>query len=578
MINLEILLTSAFLASALTMTLAAFSQYIVQRAGLFSTAPVAFIAIGAYASTYFIMQVELPTPVSVALAVALCAALGALLGRLVAKLRGAYVAIATLSVVLVIQQVATMWTPVTGGPLGITNIPVWASNPIMIVMAAATVASVFAFDQSALGKRQAAMRLDEVAAASVGVDVVLNGVIASTLSSAIAGLAGAVTAGNLFAIEPTAFGFGLVVALLSAVVIGGYRSALGPVLGAFAIVGLPLVFSGQAMIAGSVVGLVTIVILRFVPRGLAGAIPLATLRLLRARPSTEGSPREAKGTAASSETLEIVDRGELVATSIARSYGKVKAVQNISIAVAPGQIVGLIGPNGAGKTSVINLLAGLTALDSGTVSLGRREIHRLPAFRIARLGVVRSFQACRLFHELPVVTNVQVAASSGRSKTQRSRLSDRQAAHEALRLVGYRGSLTRKAEELSYADQRRVEIARALATEPSFILLDEPAAGMTASESAELETVLRRIAGLGIGVLVIDHNVSWIFSVCDVVSVQHLGRLIAAGAPEDVRKNPVVISAYTGQTPEKEEVRKDPVVISAYTGQTPEKENGYVAG
>ncbi|GAA2339894.1 branched-chain amino acid ABC transporter ATP-binding protein/permease [Dactylosporangium salmoneum] len=556
MIDFGILISPAFLISALITALGGYSQYVVQRAGFFSTAPAAFIAIGAYSSTYAIMTWHLPVVVAVLGAALLTAVTGALLGMLVGRLRGAYVAIATLSVVLVVQQIAMVWTPVTGGALGITNIPVWATLPVLVGLTAAVLVAVTVYEVSRPGRQQAAMRMDEVAAASTGVNVARGGVIASAFSGAIGGVAGAALAGNQFAIEPTGFGFGLVVSLLCAVVVGGYRSPLGPVLGSLVVVGLPLLLSSYALVAGTVVGLLTVLILLFFPRGLAGVIPLtaesvagAARALLRRGDGTAGEPGEGP-------SLLARRTGDLSAVSIARAYGSVRAVQDVSLHIRPGQVVGLIGPNGAGKTSVINLLAGVSALDAGDLKLGGRDIARLPSYRLARAGVTRTFQACRLFPEMTVRQNVMMGAISARDRHQRRRLPDEAATTVALRTVGYQGSVHRRADELSYADQRRVEIARALAAEPTFVLLDEPAAGMTAPEADDLGAVLRAISALGIGVLVIDHNVNWVFSICEHVSVQHLGRLIAAGPPDTVRRDKVVIDAYTG-TSGSEDLEED---------------------
>lgn len=551
--NFQILVGSAFISAALIASLGAYSQYIVQRAGIFSTSPAAFIAIGAYSSSFLLTQTAVPVFVAVLFAVVLCAVLGSLLGLLVGRLRGAYVAIATLAVVLVVQQIATVWTPVTGGSLGITSIPVWATVPVLCALVGIVIVFVIIYEVLPVGRRQASLRMDEIAAASIGTHVTAAGVIAMTVSSAIGGLAGAALAGNQFAIDPSTFGFGLVVTTLSAVVIGGYRSLSGPLLGGFVIVALPLVLSGYALVAGVIVGVATIAILRFFPRGLAGLVPissesLATLARKLVGPLLKGKKYKDE---TSTRTLAADVTGSLKAVSMARSYGSVRAVADVSLEITSGKIIGLIGPNGAGKTSVINLLAGVTRLDSGAVTLQGEDVHKFPAFSIARLGIARTFQACRLFREMSVLDNVRMGATSGRSKSKRNSLPDSACARKALEIVGYQGSEERLAGELPYADQRRVEIARALATEPSFLLLDEPAAGMTETEAAGLSQVLRAISDLGIGILVIDHNVNWIFSVSDHVSVQHLGEIIATGDPAAVRSNPAVIEAYTG-SPRKE--------------------------
>ena len=548
MINIEGLAGAGFLDALLVMILAAYSQYVALRGGIFSMATAGFMALGAYGVAVLTVKFHVSPWIAAVAGIALAVLGGAILGVLVGRLRDAYQSIATLSFVLMLQQFVTLWKDVTGGPFGITGIPLFAQEDVLVGALVVILIVVVFVELIPIGRKQAAIRIDEVAAASLGTDVAKVNLVTMIYSAAIGGVAGALMAGNQFAVDPTGFSFGLVISVLGAVIIGGYRSFLGPLFGSIVAVALPILFSKYQVLASTIVAVITLIVLGFAPRGLAALTKvdselffgllhrLPKRRSDSSRVSREGSWLQGKKTSDAA----------LVASDIARAYGSVRAVDGVSLSVRPGQIVGLIGPNGAGKTSVINLLAGATALDRGSVSIGEHKIEKLPAFRVQREGVARTFQTCRLFHEHSVWSNVVYAATCGRPRSRRHKLSDDDCAAAAMTLTNCLDLANRRAGDLAYAYQRRVEIARALACEPTFLLLDEPAAGMTKTEAAELGDILRAVAALGVGILVVDHNVPWILSLCDIVNVQHLGKIIASGPPAAVRDDPEVIAAYTG--------------------------------
>ncbi|MEO8004534.1 MAG: branched-chain amino acid ABC transporter ATP-binding protein/permease [Betaproteobacteria bacterium] len=546
MINFAALGGAGFLEALLIAVLAALSQYVVLRAGVFSLGTVGFMAIGAYTVAVLTVKYHVAPPLAVLCGILLATIVGVALGALVGKLRGAYQGIATLSFVLVVERIIALWESVTGGPFGITSIPLFARYGLLLATAAGALIIVIALELTPTGRKQSAVRIDELAAASFGTNVAWVNLVAMSVSAAIGGLAGAMMAGNQFAVDPTAFSFGLIIATLAAVIIGGYRSFLGPLFGAFVVVALPLLFSRHQILASTIVAIVTILILGFAPRGLAALTRLDGEFLLRL---FKGPLRENRaGSSGPSLLMPVSNDGGrvLAAFEIARAYGAVRAVDGVSLTIESGQIVGLIGPNGAGKTSVINLLAGVVRLDDGRVTVGGQRIDTLPAYLVQRQGIARTFQACRLFHEHSAWSNVLLAATSGRSRSQRRERPDRACAQAAMAFTGCLDLADRRAGDLPYAFQRRIEIARALACEPRFLLLDEPAAGMTQSEATDLGDVLRRTAAQGVGVLVVDHNVPWILSLCDIVNVQHMGKIIACGPPAAIRGDPQVISAYIG--------------------------------
>jgi ABC-type branched-subunit amino acid transport system ATPase component len=251
-----------------------------------------------------------------------------------------------------------------------------------------------------------------------------------------------------------------------------------------------------------------------------------------------------------SEPLLSLDR-------VSRHFGGVRAVDQVSFSVSEGIIHGLIGPNGAGKTTVLNLVSGLMPLTSGSITLAGQRIDRLPAHRIAAMGVRRTFQNIRLFPVMSALDNVVVGGHTLRRHGAIERILYRPAAlreEQAVRArsaallerVGLGARIEELARNLSYGEQRRLEIARALAGEPRLLLLDEPAAGMPYGEMMDLVALIRSIAAEGHTVLLIEHNMELVMNVCERITVLDFGRVIAEGTPSEISADPDVIAAYLG--------------------------------
>ena len=239
---------------------------------------------------------------------------------------------------------------------------------------------------------------------------------------------------------------------------------------------------------------------------------------------------------------------QLVVQNMTKTFEGLRALDDVSLRVGKGEILGLIGPNGSGKTTLINVVTGVLPPSAGRVFASDLEITGLPSFKVARAGVARTFQTVRLFRDLTVWENVEVAALS----VGKPRGAARALAEAAITELGLEAWRDQLASILSYGDNRRVEVARALAMAPDFLLLDEPAAGLNEEESDELLNILAPIPeNRDLGMLVIDHDMHLIMRLCHRIHVLNYGRTIAEGSPEEVRQIPEVVEAYLGSTAER---------------------------
>jgi branched-chain amino acid transport system permease protein len=357
-------------------------------------------------------------------------------------------------------------------------------------------------------------------------------------------------------VSPENLDLALMVTCLTMTVIGGRTRIAGAILGATLIVYLRewfRVLENYYMIA---YGTVALAVLILAPYGLVGALERSRVLLFgasRVAPPPTGLPlfQEAKPTAtqASSEPILTVD-------GVALAFGGVKALEGVGLSCTQGEIIGLIGPNGSGKTTLLNVISGLASCERGSVTFLGRDITNAPAYAIARLGISRTFQHIHLVDDLSVLDNIGLARAGidgggllkaiGTIGRDRQLDKARRMALAAAERLGIAEVAMEPCGTLPYGTRRRVEVARALATAPCLLLLDEPAAGLNEQEQKDLANRIRSFAAEGITVLVVEHNLVFLAALAGRLICLDRGKVIAAGLPEAVRREPAVIEAYLG--------------------------------
>lgn len=553
-------------------------QVFVGNSGVYSFGQLGFATAGAYVAAFLTLPaafVLLQTPglpdliadahlgplPSTLIAGALSGLLAMVVGLPLMRTSTLAIPISTFAFLIVVYNVVANWDRVTGGSSGLVSIPTTTSVESAGLWAGAAVVLALAFKWSASGYRLQATREDEVAARSIGINVMRERLIAFGISGLLCGIGGALAVHQSGVLNPTTFYFGATVTTVTMLVVGGARSVFGAVIGAIAIAMVNEVLrsvENGANLFGAIsigeapglaaigLGLILLAAMIAMPGGLSGGREAGELPWLRrlSRLASAPSPRS-YGAIAKRPPTDHVAKGALRAEGISLSFSGLQVLREIDLELERREALGLIGPNGAGKTTLVNVLSGFQEPDSGTVTLDGVNVTGRSPTRFAHDGLGRTFQAALPFPHLSCLESVAVGAM-GMGVGRRGAVA---VAADVLGRLGLLEQAALPAGSLPPGGQRLLGVARALAIQPRYLLLDEPAAGLNEAECEELVEILRNVLkDFGCGMLLIEHDMGMVMELCPRVQVLDDGMTLRVGAPEEVQADPAVVGAYLGSS------------------------------
>ncbi|MVW77348.1 branched-chain amino acid ABC transporter ATP-binding protein/permease [Bordetella sp. 02P26C-1] len=535
---------------------------IVGYAGQLAIGYVALLTVGAYTASVLVNgNVSEPWEPYAALTAA--GALGGVVGLVVGlpalRLRTFYFAMTTLGFATIVTQIALAWESVTGGGIGVPGPAMPApfdsdQGLYYLCLGFAALATLLTANiaHSRFGRGLITIRDAEVAAEAFGISKAKLLAAVFVFAGVLAGIAGGLFSSLQTYITPEAFTFELSVLFFISILIGGRSSILGPLLGTVILTILPEVAAPLAAWSNFLYALLLLVIVLAIPGGIASMLDFEGRRPL------PGNRRIQPDLNAVREILAEVPRdGQISLDNLHLSFGGVKAIDGLSMRINGGEVHGLIGPNGSGKTTTLNVISGYYQPQQGSITEhGERLPLGRPLDRAAR-GFARTYQTPRIVGDTSVLKNVMAGGYAsaqgsfmealfrlGRHHADERRLHD--LAFAAVRAVGLAQVAHVRADRLQHSELRFLELARALMLQPKYLLLDEPAAGLTGDEIKRLGEIIKEISRCGTAVLLVEHHADLIFDICDHVTVLNLGAVLASGTPQEIRTHKEVVSAYLG--------------------------------
>jgi branched-chain amino acid transport system permease protein len=552
--------------------------------GLIAMCHAAFFGIGAYTAALLGIHFGVNFLIGIVAGMVVTGIIGLLVALPAIRVRDEYLIVTTLALLMIIYTVMMNWIDVTRGAAGLTGIPrprlfgLEISTPTQFLPLMAIFGLLcFLISRrivtSPFGRALKALREDEVAAQALGKNITSFKIRVFVSGGALAAVAGGLFAHYMAYISPFYFTLTESIFIFAVVIIGGAANLWGPVVGAILLVSItealrfmaisPLIVGFTRQIA---YGLILVLFMCFRSQGLLGEFG-------RKRREGEEVSDEGEGEELARRQLQLSQAEQLFGTpseetvdanssllelkGVSRSFGGIQAVQGCTLSLKEGRITGLIGPNGAGKTTLFNVITGLYPSQEGAIRFENREITRFSAHLIPSIGIGRSFQELRLFHRMTVLDNVLVACphQTGEriwgaffrfGKVREEERANRDRAMAYLRFVGLEEKAEELAEDLSFAEQKLLSLARLLATEAKLMLLDEPTSGLDPVFMESLYPMIKELVRYGKTVCIVEHNMDVIRAVVDEVIFLNQGQVLARGTPEEIMNAPQLAEIYFG--------------------------------
>ena len=552
--------------------------------GLIAMCHAAFFAIGAYTSALLGIHFGTNFLLGIVAGMIVTGLISLLVAIPAIRVREEYLIVTTLALLMIVYTVLMNWLDLTRGAAGLSGIPrpslfgyqistPTAFIPLMFGFAAVVFSICWRIVHSPFGRVLRAIREDEVATESMGKNVRAFKIWIFVMGGALAAISGGLFAHYMTYISPANFTINDTILIFAVVIIGGAANAWGPIVGAVILVSVmealrfmeisPLIVGFTRQIA---YGVILIGFMCFRPQGFMGEFPTGSKKEKKkpeplpdgggGKPASKGVGGKVPGLfqekarPANPEKLLRLD-------GVSKNFGGLKAVNHCTMDLSEGEIIGLIGPNGAGKTTLFNVVTGFYSPDTGSVHFSGKNISSLPAHRITNLGIARSFQDLRLFHNMTVLDNVLVARprQTGENlmwaflrfgRVSREEKENREKSLGYLQFVGLADKADELAGNLSFAEQKLLSLARLLATEARLILLDEPASGLDQMVMESLFPLVKDLVKFGKTICIVEHNMEVIRAMVDEIVFLNEGRVLARGTPEQIMKAPELAEIYFG--------------------------------